>query len=282
MYSLDINFLHDRPEYRPDTTTRTKTRATTIDERRPLVLGAIAGIALPALALGALLFLQNQNARLEQEDARLTGELSALEAKKKEVANINQQIQQTRDETKALASVFNQIKPWSAMMQDIRDRIPAGVQIVQVKQVPPQPGAAPSPSPSPSPQPGVTPPPAPPLPLGNIEISGIANSFNDVNDFLLVLQKSNFLKAENTRLVTSELQTNPTRLEPLRFRNETGGTTVRGEDLPKLPEQVSFKIQTALSDVPASELLRELDRKGAAGLVTRIEELQRRGVIQQP
>lgn len=118
--------------------------------------------------------------------------------------------------------------------------------------------------------------------MGNIEISGIAKSFNDVNDFLLVLQKSNFLQPKETRLVTAELQANPTKLEPLKFRDLPQQASIQQTDLPKLPEQVNFNIQTKLSEVPASDLLRELDRKGAAGLVTRIEELQRRGVIQQP
>jgi type IV pilus assembly protein PilN len=111
-----------------------------------------------------------------------------------------------------------------------------------------------------------------------LQITGIANSFNDVNDFLLVLQKSNFLKAENTKLVKATLQREAARVEPARLQNSQQ-QQLRTEQLPTLPRQVEFQIETALSDVPASDLLRELDRKGAVGLVTRIENLQRKGVI---
>ncbi|NEO02464.1 MAG: fimbrial assembly protein, partial [Moorea sp. SIO3I7] len=48
-----------------------------------------------------------------------------------------------------------------------------------------------------------------------------------------------------------------------------------------LPKVVEYTIKTQLSDIPASEILKELDRKGAVGLVTRIRNLQSQGVIQQ-
>lgn len=284
MYSLDINFLHDRPEYRPDAANRSKTQAVSAESRRPLILGAIAAVALPGIVLGLLLFLQQRNADLEQQQAVLDSQLGNLAAQQKELAGINQQVQQTNEETNALAGVFNQIKPWSAMMQDIRDRIPPGVQILKIEQLAPDKAAAaataaqPSPSPSASPQPNAA--PAAPA-TGIIQISGLANSFNDVNDFMLVLQKSNFLKAADTQLISSELAPEAT-LQTLNLPNVPQAVLGSGQKPPKLPRQVQFQIQTALSDVPASELLRELDRKGAAGLVTRIEDLQRKGVIQQP
>jgi type IV pilus assembly protein PilN len=276
MYSLDINFLNDRPEYKPDVAARSRPKAAVSpDSRRALLLGGLAALLLPALAAGSLLFLQNRNAELERQQAELDARLGNLQAKQKEIANIKTQTGQIRDETTALAGIFNQIKPWSAMMQDIRDRVPPGVQIRAVKQLPaPRPGSQPSPSPSP----GAPPPnPAAGPPQGPIAITGLANSFNDVNDFMLVLQRSNFLKANETTLVKSELESTARRLETIRLKNAPGGGN---QEAPEIPRQVEFEIQTALSDVPASELLRELDRKGAAGLVTRIETLQQKGVIQ--
>ena len=273
MYSLDINFLNDRPEYRQEGS-RPKARVVATDSKRPLLIGAAIAVALLAAAGGSLLFLQAQNASLEQRQAELDSQLGDLTAKQKQIADINSQTRQIKDETGALAGVFNLVKPWSAMMQEVRDRIPPGVQILTITQA--LPTGQPSPPPSPSPSPGA--PAAVSPPASVLQITGLANSFNDVNDFLLVLQKSNFLKAENTKLLKATLQKEAPKIEPVKLKNAQGPVQ-NGDELPQLPKQVEFQIETALSDVPASDLLRELDRKGAVGLVTRIEDLQRKGVI---
>lgn len=275
MHSLDINFLNDRPEYRPEGA-RQKTRtAVTTDSKRPLFIGAAVAVGLIGAAVGSLLFLQAQNSSLEQRQSELDSQLGDLTAKQKQIADINAQTKQIKEETGALAGVFNLVKPWSAMMQEMRDRIPPGVQLLTITQsTPSTQAAAPSPSPSPGAAASAVPPPA-----SVLQITGLANSFNDVNDFLLVLQKSNFLKAENTKLVKATLQKDAVRIEPVKLK-DTQQQGPAAEQLPQLPKQVEFQIETALSDVPASDLLRELDRKGAVGLVTRIEDLQRKGVIQ--
>jgi type IV pilus assembly protein PilN len=92
------------------------------------------------------------------------------------------------------------------------------------------------------------------------------------------LQQSNFLQSDKTKLVDSKLGDRRTlRLPDLPGLNTAGtGTTI---EPPRLPPQVEFSIETALNDVPASELIREIERKGAVGLVTRIEALKAKGVI---
>jgi type IV pilus assembly protein PilN len=107
----------------------------------------------------------------------------------------------------------------------------------------------------------------------------LAKSFNDVNDFILVLQKSSFLDPKATRLVASELQAQASTLANIQLKNAP--PQVGNQELPKLPRQVEFTIQTAFNDIPASDLLQELEKKTAVGLVTRIEALQRKGVIQK-
>ncbi len=276
MYSLDINFLNDRPEYKPDGATRARgARTVPTDSRQPLMLGLLAAILLPALAGALLLFLQSRNADLEQRQAALDSQLGDIQAKQKQIESLRTETKQIKDETVALASVFTTLKPWSAVMQDFRDRIPPGVQILQVKQLP-LPQNQPQPSPSPGAAPGT---PTPPL-VGKVEISGIANSFNDVNDFMLVLQKSAFLDPKETQLVASELQQTAPTLSTLQLKN-TPALAIDINNIPKLPRQIEFTIQTAFNDIPASNLLQELERKTAVGLVTRIEELQRKGVIQK-
>jgi type IV pilus assembly protein PilN len=44
---------------------------------------------------------------------------------------------------------------------------------------------------------------------------------------------------------------------------------------------VRYTIQSNVSDIPASELMRELEQKGSVGLVNRIRSMQKIGVISQ-
>jgi type IV pilus assembly protein PilN len=271
MYSLDINFLQDRPEHKQD-----RGRGFTkpllpsfAGSMTPLYLGLAAGLLLPTVVGAGWLFLQSQNTQLENNIAAIDAELNRLGIQEENIKKIQAQTSQTQAETRALATVFNQIRPWSTMLQDMRDRIPTTVQIQTIKQIAaatPQPAAQPSPNANANQQPAQ---PAP-NPAGGIEISGIARSFNDVNDFLLTLKQSPFLKSTDTRIVTAELIDNP-----------VAAASGSAKTAPvKLPQVVQYTIQSSLSDIPASELLRELERKGTLGLVTRIRTLQQRGVIQ--
>lgn len=282
MYSLDINFLKDRPDYRQqevgtDSGKRSKAAMT------PLLAGVAVGLLLPALVGGLWFFLQQQIAQKEQQETELNSQLERLKIEEQKIAQLNTQIKQVNEETTALATVFNQIKPWSALLQDIRERIPPGVQIRNIQQTEAQPQAAASPSPSPaaSPSPNASPTATASPPAGletKLEISGTARSFDDVNYFLLSLQRSSFFQAEETQLVRAQLVNNPTKLEVPQTQNQSA-PQVQYE----LPKVVEYTISTTLSDIPASELLRELDRKGAVGLVTRIrtlEKIQDKGATQ--
>lgn len=282
MYSLDINFIKDRPEYNTKTSTRTSKLRLPIGNFSPIYLGLATGLLLPALVGLGWLFLQSQNGQLEQQIAELDTQLNRLGIQEQEIKKVQAETNQIKAENQALATVFNQIRPWSAMLQDIRDRIPATVQIESIKQIAAAaPAASPSPSPSPSPQASppanTTPQGQAPLPtatpVGGIEITGIARSFNDVNDFLLTLQQSAFFNPTDTRIVTAELVDSSAIAGSASPSAST--VVVRG------PQFVRYTIQSSLSDIAASELLRELERKGALGLVARIRFLQQRGVIQQ-
>ncbi|MBD1843159.1 PilN domain-containing protein [Cyanobacteria bacterium FACHB-63] len=266
MYSLDINFLKDRAESKPDKRQGNRPRAImSADDRRPLFLGIAAMVFFPVLAGSLFGILTLRNGDLERQQADLDVQLGNLEVEKKNLSKVKEETKQATEEAQALATVFNQIKPWSAMTQDIRDRLPKSVQIASVAQIAPAAGAAPTPAA------GAAPPVS-----SRIEIKGIANSFNDVNDFMLTLQQSNFLRADQTKVVSAELGEE----KALQIPEFPGVKREMGEfKPPRLPRKVSFTIATAINDVPASELIRELDRKGAVGLVTRIEALKQRGVI---
>lgn len=295
MYSLDINFLKDRGmAQQPTGPRRTPTKPAALT---PLFIGVALGLLLPGFVGGLWFFLQQQIADKQQRQTELNGELARLDIEQKKIAQIKGQTADVNEETTSLAEVFNQIKPWSAMLQDIRERIPPGVQIGRIQEVTAPVTNAPTPAPSPvtkakqantpqAKQPN-TPQskqantsqaqqPKKPTTVKAVEISGQARSFDDVNYFLLTLKRSAFLKTDETQLVRAELVNNPSKLEVPQV-NRAGQS--QGKVTYEFPKIVRYTILTRLSDVPASDLLRELDRKGAVGLVTRIRTLQEKGVI---
>lgn len=277
MYSLDINFLNDRSE-RPTEAGLARGRGRVAHDPRPYYVGAALAIALPALVGGFWLFLQSQNRGLEQRQAELDSQLSVLQQQLGEVNTIKAQASEIQAENRALASVFDYIKPWSAILQDVRSRVPSGVQIAVIEQLEVE-AAPPPPSPSPSPaegdDPAASPAPvaAPPPPPPKIAVSGVARSFNDVNDFVLTLQRSPFLDSEDVRLVSSQLVDNPTQVE-FSDQNNSGLEV-------KLPQVVQYRIEGDLTNLPASELLQDLERTLSVGLASRIQALRDRGILQK-
>lgn len=280
MYSLDINFLSDRTQRPTDSGIRGISRVQ--ESPRPMYVGAIVGIALPALVLGAWILLQNRNTNLEKRQAELDSQLTALQAQLSEVNSINNQVSQIESENQALATVFDRIKPWSAILQDLRERVPNNVQVSRIEQFTPEATpSAPSPSPSPaaSPSPGASPgaspqaqaPAGPASPSPSVRITGVARSFNDVNDFLLTLQQSPFLNSDNLKIVSSQLIENPTKVE---VQGQSGVEV-------ELPRVVQYTIEGALTNLTASELLKDLERTLSVGLAARIQALRDRGVLKQ-
>ncbi|MEH1943771.1 MAG: PilN domain-containing protein [Nostoc sp.] len=256
MYSLDVNFLKDRPAYqkKPEKKGGISLKLPT-GNMTPVYVGVAIGVGIPVLLgvgwwilQGKIVELEGKVAQLDQESKRLDTEIGNLNKIKTETNAI-------KGETQALVTVFDQIRPWSAMLQDLRDRTPVAVQIDNIKQTPPIVAAAGQP---------------PSNPAGGLEINGLARSFNDVNDFLLILQQSRFLKSSESRILTATLVDAP--LAP-GVGQPTAGVII------KPPQVVRYTIQSSMSDVPASELIRELEKKGTVGLVTRIRNMQQTGVI---
>jgi len=266
MYTVDINLLKERPGYSQAAAPASGPFGLPLDlaDRNPLLLGAAFAGGMVGLVLALVLVLTLFNQRLSAREQELDGELAAIAPALSNVEGLQGQTQQLKAETLALATIFNQVKPWAAMLQDLRDRTPAGLQITKVEQTAaapapspaPSPAASPGPAPSPAASPGAAPAPSPPT--GDLTISGNALSFGTINDFVLALQRSPFLKGDVTQLVQAQLQEGDQTIVPL----------------------AEFQIQSGVTDVPASELLQELSRKGATGLVTRIRILKEQGALQ--
>jgi type IV pilus assembly protein PilN len=263
VYGLDVNFLKDRPAFQKNSSEK-KPKGAPIPagDLTPLFIGgAVAAFTLALVGTGWW-FLQAKNGELEGNIAQLEQENQKLEAEIGNIKKIQAEITQVKSETQALVTVFDQIRPWSAMLQDVRDRIPATVQLDSVKQITPVVQVASNASaPSPAPE--------QPSNASAIEIAGFSRTFNDVNDFLVSLQQSRFLKSNEIRIASAELVEAP---------------LPNGVILPqgvKLPKVVKYTIQSNVSEVPASVLMRELEQKGTIGLVTRIRSLQQTGALQR-
>jgi type IV pilus assembly protein PilN len=322
MYSLDINLLNERPEYQSGRQAQSKGGpkvSTTKYGKVPLYVGgAAAALALIATG-GGWLLLGQQTTQLEAKQKDLDVKLGSLKAQDARLAAIGAETSQITGETQALASIFNQVQPWSAVLQDLRESIPQGVQISSVTQsekpgIPPvaapvasttpssgsklidkindvpdpakapaTPAASPvaaTPTPGTAATSGTTPTATLPadVPTTKLDIVGTAKSFEEVNNFMLTLKRSAFFNPDDTQLLSAGLGTagSLTKIEPPKNTQDAGvsNKTSRLE----LPKIVNYKIQTSLKRIPANDLMRELERKGAVGLVTRLRTLQQQAI----
>jgi type IV pilus assembly protein PilN len=317
MYSIDINLLKDRPEYQ---TVASKSVSSDFAPRNnsysktPLFVGLGVGLLALLATGGSWLYLDNQGKSLQAQQAELDKKLGAAKVQEAKFNEVNAKITQSEQESQSLASTFNMVRPWSAIVREFRESVPQGVQIKTISQIglnlaaaaspsatpisklaaPPsvdangnatKPGASASPSASAStaasPQPSGTAaasptPGAKPVagvfdaPVTRIQIDGNAQSFNDVNSFILTLKQSPFFNPEETQLIESSL------VEVTASTQVDGG---QGVSTTVKTKTVKYTIQTALKQVPAAEILRDLERKGAIGLVTRLKSLQQQQVM---
>ncbi|MBE9077394.1 PilN domain-containing protein [Romeria aff. gracilis LEGE 07310] len=269
MYGVDINFLNDRG-VRPVEVRSSKLAAPRpTSDRKPLMLGLVVAMAALGALGGAWLVLQQQQRGLLAQQADLTAQLQALEAEIGQIETIRQQTQAIRDESQALASVFERIRPWSAIVQDIQNRIPTRTQITSITQTaPPAATAAPAEATAAPAEGQVIAPAA--SPAGGLEISGNACSFDDVNDFLLTLQNSPFLVGPTVQITEATLS------EPIPGR--CPGDPVNGQPLALAEYTITGDIQS----IPAAELLAELNKQQEpTGLAARIQALQETGIVAQ-
>jgi type IV pilus assembly protein PilN len=312
MYNVDINFLKNRPEYQnlsaPVDRGSSNTTRTTNYSKAPIFAGLGVG-ATALLATGAfLLLLGFQGEELQAKQIKLDKELGAAKEQETKLTTLQAKIAQTEQESQSLAGAFNLARPWSAILQEFKESTPQSVQISSIIQSPsvaivaaPKPAGVPgatatklaatpptvdsngaSSKGSPSPAASAAPAPAPiaaspaptsiDAPMVKIEVQGVAQSFNDVNSFVLTLKQSPFLDPAETQLVSSELEEKSVTLTAKAGESTNSTTNI-------VTKSVKYKIQTALKQIPASELLRELERKGAVGIVTRLKTLQQQKVI---
>ena len=258
MYSLDINFLKDREVRVFEPRPRARGEGAAPGDRRPLFFGLAAALVPLALVGGYWAVTRGQVNQLQARSLALDSELAQLQGQLAEISTIQGQTDAVRAEINAFVSVFNEIVPWSAILQDIRNRTPSRVQIVSLNQ-----GEGTTLEIDPT----VTPPRS-----GGITVDGVACSYDDINDFALVLQRSPLLQSQTVAI--SQAQQQPTLLDP-QTQGRCPGTAVGEPDY-----LIDYTIGSNITSTPSSQLIDELERQGTVGLVTRLRALREKGVIE--
>ena len=124
------------------------------------------------------------------------------------------------------------------------------------------------------------------VPTTKLDITGTAKSFDEVNNFILTLKQSAFFNPDETQLLSTSMMA-PITIERIKPATAEPVATVTATGTPIIPVKpnrlevrlVEYKIQTTLKRIPAADLMGELDRKGAVGLVSRLKSLQQQQVI---
>lgn len=250
MYGIDINFLNDRSDRPVEAIVAVNQPKASASLGRKLPI--IVGLAGALVALGGVggywMILRNQQATLTAQSTELDMQLSELQTKLAQVETVRQQTQSINTEIQALAGVFERIRPWSAIVRDMQNRIPGRTQLSKVTQKAAAEGGSPA---------------------GAIDLDGNACSFDDVNDFLLTLKKSPFLDSESIQITTATLGSPVAGRCPGEAATEESATLVK------------YNITADIKSLPASALLDELNRQQeSTGLAARIRALQTTGAIE--
>ncbi|MEA5463260.1 PilN domain-containing protein [Leptothoe sp. PORK10 BA2] len=260
MYSIDINFLNDREE-RPVLATQSSSvvRRSSRD-RTPIAIGLGVLVAALAGVGGFWGLLKYQESTLQTRQAELAQKLTELQAKLAQVDQIKAETEAARSESRALAGVFTKIRPWSAIVKDIQNRIPTRTQLSKVSQTPGEPIPA-----------AAGDEPIPPE-AGGISIDGTACSFDDVNDFVLTLKNSPFLESETVKLNTSALGSE--------VLGRCPGEAQRDEPTQLVDYTIVGNVKS-VSTEQFERLLAELENQQASvGLSSRLKALLETGVLE--
>ncbi|MEN9207495.1 MAG: PilN domain-containing protein [Gloeomargarita sp. GMQP_bins_120] len=230
MYSIEINFLKDRMAAQGQVDFEKE------ESPLPLILGIAVGVVFLVGAGGWWGWVALREQNLIQEKAQAEARLNPLRQQLAELDRLKERLAQIRKETEELAGVVEQVTPWSAVVQDLGNRTLPGIQLQKISQS-----------------------------GSNLTISGQANEFETVNDFLLVLERSPFLKGTPPH-------------QPRLIKAERPASTGEEETSPL----VAYELQVTLAtDKKLSENLANLKRTGAVGLETRIAILRELGILKE-
>jgi type IV pilus assembly protein PilN len=109
MYSLDINFLNDRPDYKPVAAkSSAKKSSGGAKDQMPLIGALLFAFGVNAAVMGAWWWATNQNTNLATEQATLDQELATLNTQANTIKAINAETEQSY---RRIQSISRSIRP---------------------------------------------------------------------------------------------------------------------------------------------------------------------------
>ncbi|MEY2984163.1 MAG: hypothetical protein RLZZ568_780 [Cyanobacteriota bacterium] len=257
MYNLEVNLLKERT---PDLDRSVQTTAVTLEmdglhKQMPIYIGGAVMLLLPTLAGLATLVVDWQTGKIQADLQQLEREMTQFQGEDQRIQALNAQTASIHQEADGLINVLNQVKPWSALFQEMSNQLPLDVQLESIRQAGEQ-----------------------------LTLSGVAENYAALNDFLLALQSSQFLQAEQTKLMAATTESSPTTdtEETAGEGNEAETTNTELGTSRQISAGVRYTIQTALTATPDQDLMPVLMRNGAIGLVARFKFLEQKGVLTRP
>lgn len=231
MYTPEINFLSGRS---PDTITSELGPSTGgFDPQAgggssvtPYLIGlVVAGLSFGAYAWGRIelisreTVLQRENAALDQDLSAANAELSARRSRQEELDGLL-----TR--TDAFRSFFVSLQPWSAILEDFRNRVPPELWVTNLSTT-----------------------------VDTVSLQGQALTYEQVNDFMLTLKDSPFVQSV-TLNTTQEVAGSEDTLPSVNY-----GLTMNLNRLQLTSEDTVAQLQTqgSLGIVEKLNILRNLE-----------------------
>lgn len=163
MYIPEINFLAERTEVdREAPAAASRSSSSGSLSSSSVILGGVAVLGLIALAFGGTwLWTFGRIRTLEAEQEEVTTELAEAQAELARLEQLQSELSGIQTRTQALKTFFERVQPWSAILEEIRNRIPPGTWIANMS-----------------------------TSESSVTVEGQSLSFDQVNDFQLTLLQS--------------------------------------------------------------------------------------------
>ncbi len=249
MYNLDVNFLNDRGIQTQEVSRSTRSSGSGGPVNwTPAIAGLLVGLLFPALALLGLAWFKSEGTKIADKEAVVDGELAKLQQQVAELEAIRAEARAIEGDSLALVKVFDRLQPWSAILQDVSNRVPKTVRLSSVVQDDE---------------------------TGALTLSGNAESYEDVNDFMLKLAASPFFDDEEVVLGGATLEEDPTEVE----------VTSEGDSAPEVEieatDVVSYSIIAPLGEwsYADDEMVSLLSQLGSEGMLARVQALGTEGLL---
>ncbi len=249
MYNLDVNFLNDRGVQNQEVSRSARSSGSGGPVNwTPAIVGLLVGLLFPLLAAGGW-FLANQESRkIASKEAEVEADLARLQQQVAELEAIRAEAAAIEGDSLALVKVFDRLQPWSAILQDVSNRVPKTVRLASVVQDDE---------------------------TGTLTLSGNAESYEDVNDFMLKLSASPFFEDESVVLGEATLEEDSTQVE----------VTSEGDNAPEVEieatDVVGYSIEAPLDEwsYADDEMVSLLSQLGSEGMLARIQALGAEGLL---